>query len=233
MLAAPLISYSTTHGGPHAFGVWAREHIVPWAVLHSGACELPASESVQYEVQKAFRIVPHFARHGIKFCHIHAIPHRPALSAAIVAWMRDVVRTRFPEACAILAIETGGLLFAAPVAYALQLPLVVVRKASAANHPGKEPDPASRVTHQGSNATREQTCLELRYGAFAGLRGDIVLLDDVLASGETACAALELLHNHHKRKLRGVVCAVEFPCFRGRERLAPAEVESLVRLGGW
>jgi adenine phosphoribosyltransferase len=99
------------------------------------------------------------------------------------------------QATAIVAVESRGFLFGAPMALSLGLPLVPVRK------PGKLP--AERIgIDYGLEYGRDR--LELHSDAIS--HGDrVLLIDDVLATGGTVKAAAALV-----RQLGGDVVGAHF-----------------------
>ena len=118
----------------------------------------------------------------------------------------------------ILGIESRGFLIGAAVAYGLGIGLAVARK------PGKLPwqKYAARYDLEyGSDA------LEMHHDA-VGKGHRVLIVDDLLATGGTASAAVALV-----RQCGGTVvgCAfvIELAFLRGREKLADADVFSLIR----
>jgi adenine phosphoribosyltransferase len=84
----------------------------------------------------------------------------------------------------VLCIESFGYVFGAPIAYRLGTPLVLARRA------GKLPRPVHRYAYD--MIYESGKCLEVHQGAIRP--GDRVLIvDDVLASGGSAIAAVELV----------------------------------------
>jgi adenine phosphoribosyltransferase len=116
-----------------------------------------------------------------------------------------------------LAPHRPGFIFGAPVAAALGIGFVPVRK------PGKLP---FRIARRSYALEYGSDTLEMHADAVvAGAR--VAIVDDLLATGGTAQATLELA-----RELGGEVAiaafVVELEFLRGRERLAGARVESLI-----
>lgn len=161
------------------------------------------------------RNVPDFPSPGILFRDI-----APALSDGPL--FRDVIqhfaeRFRTAKLDSVVAIESRGFIIGAPLAVQLGLGFTLIRK------PGKLPWNTLRVDYAleyGSDA------LEAHTDALAeGHRALVV--DDVLATGGTAAATVELV-----RKLGAevVACAfvIELAPLRGRERLPGLPVESIL-----
>ncbi len=118
----------------------------------------------------------------------------------------------------VLGIESRGFLIGAAVAYALQAGLAVVRK------PGKLPALtfAAQYALEYGNDT-----LEIHRDAF-GHPSRVLIVDDLLATGGTARAAIELVE-----RLGGRVVActfvIELVALKGRERLHPYPASSVIQ----
>jgi adenine phosphoribosyltransferase len=146
-------------------------------VSEAGGCETDRLAAIA----AAVRLIPDFPKPGIQFRDITTLIADPARFAAAVDIMVERARVHQPEA--IVAVEARGFLFGAPIALALGLPLVPVRK------PGKLPGETHSIAYgleYGSDR------LELHVdAAIAGAR--VVLIDDLLATGGTIGAAAELV----------------------------------------
>jgi len=117
----------------------------------------------------------------------------------------------------VLGIESRGFIIGAAVAYRLGLGLALVRK------PGKLPAERYAARYEleyGSDS------LEIHRDAFDH-KSRVLIVDDLLATGGTASAAIELV-----RRLGGEVvgCAfiIELAFLKGRRRLDTPEVFSLL-----
>jgi adenine phosphoribosyltransferase len=118
----------------------------------------------------------------------------------------------------VLGIESRGFIVGSPVAYALNTGLAVVRK------PGKLPSlkfTAQYALEYGHDA------LEIHRDAF-GHPCRVLIVDDLLATGGTARAAVELVE-----RLGGevIACAfiIELKFLKGRQSLGAYEVFSLIQ----
>ena len=118
----------------------------------------------------------------------------------------------------VVAIESRGFLFATPIAQSLGAALTLARK------PGKLPWKSVReafALEYGNDS------LEMHIDALSeGSR--VLIVDDVLATGGTAAAAVRLVQG-----LGGTVSGVsvlgEIAFLRGRELLADVNVQAIVR----
>jgi len=162
------------------------------------------------------RDVPDFPKPGILFRDLTPLMgDGVAMRAAVDLLAEATVRHR-PEL--IVAIESRGFIFGAPVAASLGVGFVPVRK------PGKLPHKTRRRSYDLEYGT---DALEMHADALVqGAR--VVIIDDLLATGGTASATVELV-----REIGGFVVGaafvVELDLLRGRERLSGVAVESLLK----
>ena len=149
------------------------------------------------DLRRFIRDVPDFPEKGILFKDITPLLLDPrALEAAIAALAQRAAR---PEA--VVAIESRGFVFGAPLALHWRVPFVPARKF------GKLPGPT------------------LRDALVPGAR--VVLVDDLLATGGTAAAAARLVERLGAR-VETALFLIELRGLGGREKLAPRRVESLL-----
>jgi adenine phosphoribosyltransferase len=159
--------------------------------------------------------IPDFPKPGILFRDISPLLNSPdAFRHAVRLMAQEVAGHRITS---IVAIESRGFIFAAPVAHELGVPLVLARK------PGKLPGDKTRIEYgleYGSDA------LELKHGLIdAGSR--VAIIDDVLATGGTARATGDLV-----QKVGATVASytflVELRGLAGREKLSAETISSLI-----
>jgi adenine phosphoribosyltransferase len=118
----------------------------------------------------------------------------------------------------VVGMESRGFIFAAPLAYALGVGFVPVRRL------GKLPAPALRIDYELEYGTNS---FEIhRDAVLTGQR--VLIVDDVLATGGTVKATISLVE-----QLGGQVGAVgfliELPALEGRKHLDGYRVESLLQ----
>jgi adenine phosphoribosyltransferase len=155
---------------------------------------------------RLIREVPDFPKPGILFRDITPIlGDALALKEAVEALAAPL---RFLRPTKVVAIESRGFIFGAPVAMALGVGLVIIRK------PGKLPADSIRIEYQleyGSDA------LEVHTDALG--QGDrAVVVDDVLATGGTARAAGELVARTGA-VVAGYGFLIELTDLKGRSKL--------------
>src|SRR5262249_9107365 len=117
----------------------------------------------------------------------------------------------------IAAAEARGFLFAAPMALRMRKPLVPLRK------PGKLPYRTYSLQYD-----LEYGCAELHVHT-AGITSAarVLLVDDLLATGGTMEAGCKLIEKAGGEVV-GCAFLVELTFLKGRERLKPHEVFSLI-----
>ncbi|MBK8230380.1 MAG: adenine phosphoribosyltransferase [Candidatus Eisenbacteria bacterium] len=164
----------------------------------------------------AIRDIPDFPQPGILFRDITTLLAQPGLMAEVF----DALWAPFEGGVDVIAgIESRGFILGATVAALHRLPFVPLRK------PGKLPAATFRESYAleyGSDS------LEMHQDALpAGAR--VLLIDDLLATGGTAAAAIRLIAQGNGR-LAGVCFLAELCALEGRRRLPPdARVHALVR----
>jgi adenine phosphoribosyltransferase len=117
----------------------------------------------------------------------------------------------------IVAIESRGFIFGAPLAYALRVGVVPVRKA------GKLPGNTAIEHYDLEYGT---AALEIQTDAVPpGQR--VLLVDDLLATGGTARAAVSLVERLGGT-IQGIFVLAELSALDGRDRLTGYDVQSVV-----
>ncbi len=162
------------------------------------------------------RDIPDFPEPGIGFKDITTLLADPEGFASTVDLLAEPFRSSGVDL--VVGIEARGFVFSAPVAHALGAGLVPIRK------PGKLPFDTDSITY------------ELEYGggtleihADAIPRGArCLIVDDVLATGGTARAAVELV-DRQGGALVGLAFLAELDFLGGRERVgSSAPVVALI-----
>ena len=167
------------------------------------------------EIKKLIRDIPDFPQPGILFRDI-----TPLISDAhgLAAIVDQVAEPWLGKVDQVLGIESRGFIIGAPVAYRLGVGLTIARK------PGKLPYLTIAENYELEYGT---AALHVHQDGLSG-RSRILIVDDLLATGGTALAAVRLV-----QKLGGEVpgCAfvVELTALRGRQRLEPVTCFSLVQ----
>jgi len=165
------------------------------------------------------RDIPDFPKPGIMFRDITPLLAAPDAFRTVVREFAKAFRQDQPTA--VVAAESRGFIFAAPLALELGAAFIPVRK------PGKLPYQTRRFEYDleyGSDA------LEMHVDAIApGAR--VLLVDDLLATGGTIEACLNLAHESGAEVV-GCAFVIELSFLGGRERLKGHRVVSLVDYTG-
>jgi adenine phosphoribosyltransferase len=158
------------------------------------------------DIKSHIREIPDFPKPGILFYDISTlIQHAEAWKTTVDA-LADMVRGHEPDL--LVGIESRGFLVAAPLAYALGCGFTMIRKK------GKLPGETLAYTYALEYGT---DTIEIHGDAVAAGQ-KVVVVDDLLATGGTLAASVELL-----RKLdadvRGAACIIELDFLHGRSRI--------------
>ena len=171
--------------------------------------------SADMNLKDHIRSIPDFPKPGILFYDISTLLAHAKAWHETIERVATIARKYKPDM--IAGIESRGFLLAAPLAMALGTGFLMLRKK------GKLPGITVRHTYALEYGT---DTLEIHADAVVeGAR--VAIVDDLLATGGTAQATLELV-----RELGGEVAvlafAVELGMLRGRDRLAGTQIESLI-----
>ncbi len=161
------------------------------------------------------RNIPDFPQPGIVFKDITPLLASPVPFAHAIDRMADHYRDESIDV--IIAAEARGFIFATPLAMALGVGFVPVRK------PGKLPFERHSYTYQLEYGT---DTLEMHIdGIEAGQR--VLIVDDLLATGGTVSACCRMV-----QQCRATVCGcaflIELKYLGGAEKLAPHPIFSLI-----
>lgn len=168
------------------------------------------------DLRDCIRDIPNFPKPGILFKDITPLLASPAAFHHAIDQLCAPYRSHKVDA--IAAAEARGFLFAAPMALALNCPLILLRK------PGKLPFDTISNRYDLEYGSAE---LHMHIDSVTP-SARILMVDDVLATGGTMMAACRLIE-----QAGGVVagCAflMELDFLEGRKRLAQYEIFSLLR----
>jgi adenine phosphoribosyltransferase len=163
------------------------------------------------------RDIPDFPTPGILFRDVTPLLASAEAFDAAVKAMAEPFRGDPPDK--VLGIEARGFLFGTALARELKVGIVPARK------PGKLPWKTERVTY---GLEYGKDSLEVHADAFE--RGENVLVvDDVLATGGTASAASELAERLGARVV-GISVFIELGALGGRSRLGGRPAHAVLML---
>jgi adenine phosphoribosyltransferase len=168
-----------------------------------------------FDLDKAIRKVPDFPKPGILFYDITSILTQPKAFSYCIHRMVELYGGLGIDAVA--AVESRGFLFAAPFAYELQLPLILIRKK------GKLPGKTISRTYE----------LEYGQGEIEVQPEDVpkgkrvLLVDDLIATGGTLKASAELIAACGA-SVAGIFGIVGLPFLNYAKFLSPLPVKTLI-----
>ena len=167
------------------------------------------------QLKKLIREIPDFPKKGILFYDITTLLKDKSGYAALIDQLAEHYIGK--QVDLILGMEARGFIFGPALAYRLNAGFVPVRK------PGKLPAATARVEYDleyGSNA------LEVHKDAIEkGQR--VLIVDDLLATGGTAQATAKLATTLGAQ-IAGLGFVVELDFLKGRDKLKPYDVFSLL-----
>ena len=167
------------------------------------------------ELRNIIRDIPDFPKKGIVFKDITTL----LSDAKSFHRMIDLIAHRYldQKIDQIVGVEARGFILGAALAYKLNTGITLVRK------PGKLPYKTIRKTYA---LEYGEDTLEIHQDAFT--KGDRVLVvDDLLATGGTAAAVVELVEEVGADVVECVFMA-ELDFLEGRKRLPKGKVHSLL-----
>ena len=173
-------------------------------------------DRIESIISSHIRQVPDFPKPGINFYDLTPLMSEPRVFAAIID---EFVRLARPlHADVVVGIEARGFIFGAPLARALGIGFIPVRK------PGKLPYKVERIDYSLEYGSGQ---LEMHNDAVkSGTKALVV--DDLIATGGTARATCELL-KRMGAEIAGFMCVVELSFLDGLKLLAPVDIISLVK----
>jgi adenine phosphoribosyltransferase len=167
------------------------------------------------DLRDRIRDVPDFPSPGIVFKDLMPLIADHEYFAETIRELAEWARPREPDF--VLGAEARGFIFGAALAYELGAGFIAARK------PGKLPRETVEATY------------ELEYGTDSlqvhrdsvPRGGRVVIIDDVLATGGTARAKVELVEGLGGI-VAGVLFVIELSFLEGRKRLEGYDVHSLI-----
>ena len=167
------------------------------------------------EIKKSIRSIPDFPKKGVLFRDITPLLVDQKKFKDCIDYFVSATKEKIDT---VISIESRGFILGSALAYALPAGFAPIRKE------GKLPH------------TKYQTSYELEYGsAMVEMHTDaihkgsrVVLIDDVLATGGTMKAAIELV-SKFGAEILGIYFLIELKNLNGREKLKDYPIHSLIR----
>ena len=166
------------------------------------------------DLKDSIRTVPNYPVEGVQFRDITTLLKNARLFKTMIDGMTK--QWADAEIDAILSIESRGFIMAGALAYNLGTAFIPLRK------PQKLPYKTYSVSY------------ELEYGATDmhihtdALNGNtkLLIIDDLLATGGTVIAALDLIRNFEKKIVVGAGFVINLPELGGMKKLQDLGIES-------
>ena len=175
----------------------------------------PSSTVSIQQISDAIRNIPDYPKPGILFKDITTVLQQPELFSATLDFMAARIAPYKPDY--ILGIEARGFILGAPLADRLGVGFIPVRKK------GKLPG----ETHSYSYALEYGIdTIEIHKGAVEPGK-QVVVVDDLLATGGTAAAAAKLVEEVGAH-VKAYAFMVELDFLNGRDQLNDTPIESLI-----
>lgn len=192
--------------GPDAAKEFAERHLLTF--LHEDLKRLA----------ELVHTIPNYPRPSVDFRHVISIAQAQGGLSLCTTLLERHFLGDFDGLSAIVCCEASGFIFASALAERVGVPLTPIRKA------GKLPTPTLSVakppSHISSSANAKEEIIEI-WEPFANqLTKSVLVVDDVLATGRTLLATLQLLGKAGvEPESIHVLVVAEFPLHRGRELL--------------
>ncbi len=167
---------------------------------------------ISEKLDAAIREVPNFPKAGINFKDITTLLLNPELSSDIVdAFIAELSHLKIDT---IVGVESRGFLFGFLLANKMGIPFIPIRKV------GKLPGETLKYKYdlEYGSAEVEVHKSDIKQG------WNVLVHDDLLATGGTACAASELIQQLGA-KVAGFAFVISLDFLKGNEKLAKYSTE--------
>lgn len=204
---SPSIVFENDKLGDEAAKGFAECHLLPF--VHENLRRLA----------NMVRRVPDFPRPGIDFRHVLGISQQPGGLALCISLLETQFIGDWTKVDAVASCEAGGFVYASALASKVDVPLALVREAGKLPQPTVSvPKPSSHISSLTSDNQKGKG-IEME-NDLVPKGGSVVVVDDVLSTGETLCAVLQLLVEAGISVDNVTIMVVaEFPVKRGRDLL--------------
>jgi adenine phosphoribosyltransferase len=172
-----------------------------------------------FNLDEAIRKVPDFPKTGILFYDITGIVSDPKAFSYCIDRMIDLYKQRNIEAVA--AIDSRGFLFAAPFAYKMGLPLILVRKK------GKLPGETYKQKYL---LEYGEDSVEIKKDDLKEQR-KILVVDDLIATGGTLKATIDIIESTGS-EVAGLFAVIGLPFLNYNKILKNYKIDTLIEYYG-
>jgi adenine phosphoribosyltransferase len=144
---------------------------------------------------------------GIEFRDITTLLQSPDLFKKVIDEMTEPWENQKIEA--VLSIESRGFIMAGAIAYKLGAAFIPFRK------PDKLPGETFKISYTLEYGSTE---MHVHKDALDGLQ-NVLIIDDLLATGGTALAAVDLVNMFENKKIIGAGFIINLPSLKGDQKL--------------
>jgi len=173
-----------------------------------------------FGLKPSIRSVEDYPIPGVTFRDITSLLETPSAFVKACQELRRLSDAFAPTA--VVSVESRGFIFAGPIACNLSLPMVLARK------PDKLPNKTYRKEF---DLEYGSTSLEIQKNTALSEMDRVVIIDDLIATGGTAIACAELLHENFSvaRDNILILAVIDLPALGGSGAIARAgyNVETL------
>ena len=169
----------------------------------------------EFDLDKAVRKIPDFPKKGILFYDITSIITNPKAFRYIVKKMIDTYKDK--KISRIICIESRGFIFGAPLAYELDIPLILARKKG--KLPGKTISEEYSLEY-GTDSI-EVHVEDLPAGE------NILVIDDLIATGGTIEAVCKIIEKQEST-VSGIFAVIDLPFLNNKAKLDKYDVTTLI-----
>ena len=149
------------------------------------------------DIAQYIRTVPDYPVPGVNFYDMNSLFASPVWNS-IVTTMVEVIDELYEAPSHIVGLESRGFVVGAAIAYAMELPFVMVRK-KGAKYPGKLFEETYQLEYGSDTLTLQEGIL--------GHVSRCIITDDLVATGGSALATKRLIEQTGARVL-GIVAPV-------------------------
>lgn len=135
------------------------------------------------DLKQTIRTVDNFPRPGVKFLDITSVLENPAVFRRTVNWLIKLAAIHAVES--LVAVDARGFIWAGALANELRIPLHLARKS------GKLPGTVVTKHYDTEYSTSSLSMLK-----DTDIKGPVMVIDDIIATGGTMSAVGELLTEH-------------------------------------
>ena len=166
-------------------------------------------------IKEKIRVVPDFPIPGIQFYDITTLLGDGQAFRETIDAMVQIARKYNPDQ--VVALESRGFFFGPAIAYQMGLPFIPIRKE------GKLPSKKYKETYLLEYGT---ATMEIHADAMAENQ-NVLIIDDVLATGGSMAAAINLVNHFHPKEIH-LLFLMELEALKGREKLSNCSIDSLI-----